>query len=156
MPDALWTRPQDPPPAFHFAVTFGEQAKDADGSFREVSGISTEFETETVVEGGENRYVLALPKSVKHQNLILKRGIAPLNSRLLTWCNAALEGGLNRPIFPKLVHVFLLDGAGQALRAWSFQNAYPVKLQVEAFNSTKNEVAVEQIELSYALSKREV
>ena len=155
-PTVLWTRPQDPPAAFYFTVTFGTQPQDADSSFREVSGIAPEMETEAVVEGGENRYVLALPKAVKHPKLVLKRGIAPNSSRLLMWCQAALEGGLNRPIFPKQIHLFLLDGLGRPLRAWSFDNAYPVKLEVEAFNSTKNEVALEKIELSYAFSTREV
>jgi len=155
-PNVLWPRPEDPPAAFYFTVTFGTQPPDADSSFREVSGIAPEMETESVVEGGENRYVLALPKAVKHPKLVLKRGIAPITSRLLTWCQAALEGGLNRPIFPKQIHLFLLDGLGCPLRVWSFNNAYPVKLEVEAFNSTKNEVALEKIELSYAFSTREV
>lgn len=155
-PEPLWVRAEDPPAAFHFAVTFGDQAKDADGAFREVSGIAPEMDTEQVIEGGENRYVLALPKGVKHPRLVLKRGIAPNSSRLLMWCLAVLEGGLARPVYPKMVHLFLLDGAGDPLRAWSFANAYPVKLEVEAFNSTKNEVAIEKIELSYAYSKREV
>jgi phage tail-like protein len=156
MPDVLWTRPEDPPAAFYFAVTFGTQPKDTDSSFREVSGIAPEMETESVVEGGENRYVLALPKAVKHPRLVLKRGIAHDRSRLLTWCRNALEGGLNGPIVPKQVNLFLLDGLGRPLRTWSFANAWPVKLEVEAFNATKNEVAVEKIELSYAFSKREV
>jgi phage tail-like protein len=156
MPEPLWTRPEDPPAAFYFTVTFGTNAQDADSSFREVSGIAPEMETEAVVEGGENRYVLALPKAVKHPRLVLKRGIAPNSSRLLMWCQAALEGGLNRPIFPKQIQLFLLDGAGSPLRVWSFANAYPVKMEIEPFNATKNEVAVEKIELSYAFSKREV
>ncbi len=145
-----------PPPAFHFAVSFGTQPADADGSFREVSGIGPEIETESVVEGGENRYVLALPKAVKHPRLVLKRGIAPNNSRLVLWCQSVFEGGLVKPVYPKLMHVFLLDGAGEALRAWSFENAWPVKWEIEPFNSTRNEVAMEKIELSYAYSKREV
>jgi phage tail-like protein len=145
-----------PPAAFHFAVTFGTQPKDADGSFREVSGIGPEIETEAVPEGGENRYVLALPKAMKHPRLVLKRGIAPNDSRLVLWCQAVLEGGLVKPIYPKLLHVFLLDGAGEALRVWSFANAWPVKWEVDAFNATRNEVAMEKIELAYAYSKREV
>lgn len=145
-----------PPAAFHFAVSFGTQPKDADGAFAEVSGLGPEFETETVVEGGENRFVHQLPKSVKHPRLVLKRGIAANDSRLVQWCQAVLEGGLARPIFPKLVHVFLLDAAGEACRAWSFDSAWPLKWEVEGFQSTKNQVALEKIELSYAFSKREV
>ena len=113
------------------------------------------METETVVEGGENRFVYQLPKAVKHPRLVLKRGVAPFNSRLVTWCRNVLEGGLSQPLVPKLVHVALLDESGQPLRLWSFENAYPVKWDVEPFNATKNEVALEKVELSYLFSKRE-
>lgn len=144
-----------PPVAFHFAVSFGTAARDADCSFREVSGIGPEIETETVVEGGENRYVYQLPKAAKHPRLVLKRGVARFESRLVTWCRNVLEGGLSQPVVPKLLHVALLGENGQPLRLWSFENAYPVKWEVEAFNSTKNEVALEKVELSYLFSKRE-
>ena len=145
-----------PPAAFHFAVSFGTAARDADCSFREVSGISSELETESVVEGGENRYVYQLPKAVKHQRLVLKRGVAPYTSRLVTWCRDVLEGGLGNPVTTKLLNVALLDASGQPLRAWSFDNAFPVKWEFEPFQSGKNEVALEKVELSYLFLKREV
>ncbi|RZI58244.1 MAG: phage tail protein [Rubrivivax sp.] len=143
-----------PPPAFHFAVTFGANAKDADGAFREVTGLGPEMETESVVEGGQNAFVHQLPKAVKHPKLVLSRGIATMESRLLLWCQSVLEGGLAQPIFPKQLHVFLLDEQGGPLRVWSVQNAYPVKWSVEAFQATRNEVAIERIELAYAGSSR--
>jgi len=40
------------------------------------------------------------------------------------------------------------------IRAWSFANAFPVKWDVESFNSTKNEVAIEKIVLNYTYSNR--
>ena len=83
-----------PPAAFHFAVAFGTQSQNIDASFREVSGIGPEMETEPLNEGGENRYVLQLPKAVKHPRLVLKRGIAPRNSPLVQWCQQTLEQGL--------------------------------------------------------------
>lgn len=150
MPGALYPQAT----AFHFCVTFGTSAADADASFLEVSGIGPEIETEALPEGGENRYTLQVPKAMKHPKLMLKRGIAPLDSRLVTWCQGALEGGWIKPIFPKQMHVFLLDPEGQALRAWSIENAWPVHWEVEAFNATRNELAFEKIELSYAGSKR--
>ncbi|MEX8518892.1 MAG: phage tail protein [Leptothrix sp. (in: b-proteobacteria)] len=151
--------PQDlayPPVAFHFAVSFGTASRDADCSFSEVSGISSEMETETVVEGGENRYVYQLPKAVKHQRLVLKRGVAPFSSRLVSWCRDVLEGGLTRPVTTKLMRVTLLDATGQPLRVWSFDGAFPVKWDVEPFQSTKSDVALEKVELSYLFAKREV
>ena len=106
-----------PPPAFHFAVTFGSNAKDADGAFREVSGLGLDMDVETVVEGGQNAFVHQLPKAVKHPRLVLSRGIATMESRLLLWCQAVLEGGLAQPIHPKQLHVFLLDEEGGPLRS---------------------------------------
>jgi phage tail-like protein len=143
-----------PPPAFHFAVTFGANAKDADGAFREVSGLGPEMEIETVIEGGQNAFVHQLPKAVKHSRLVLTRGIATLESRLLLWCQSILERGLERPIYPKQLHVFLLDEEGGPLRVWSVQNAYPVKWSAEAFQSMRNEVAIERIELAHTGSIR--
>lgn len=145
-----------PPVAFHFSVGFGIPLPDADCSFSEVSGISAEMDTETVVEGGENRFVYQLPKGIKHPHLVLKRGVGPITSRLVTWCRNVFEGGLAQPVQPKLMLVGLLDGAGLPLRVWSFANAWPVKWEVDAFSSTKNEVAIEKVELSYLYSKREV
>ena len=145
-----------PPVAFSFCVTFGTQPADGDAAFNEVGGIGPEFETEALPEGGENRYTLQVPKAVRYPKLTLKRGIAPLESRLVSWCKAALEGGLVKPIYPKMLHVFLLDEKGEALRAWSFQNAWPVRWEVGPFQATRNEVAMEKIELSYAYSVREV
>jgi phage tail-like protein len=145
-----------PPANFYFSVSFGQRAPGADAAFREVSGIGPEFELEALPEGGENRYTLQVPKGMKHPKLMLKRGIAPLDSRLVTWCKSVLEGGLGKQIVPQLMHVFLLDETGQALRAWSFANAWPVHWEIEGFNAMRGEVAVEKIELSYAYSTREV
>lgn len=143
-----------PPAAFHFTVTFGTETRDADCSFQEVSGIGAEMETESVVEGGENRFVHQLPKTVKHPRLMLKRGVAPFSSRLVTWCREVLEGDLSQPLKPRTLHVHLLDEKGEPLRGWSFENTYPVKWDVEPFQSNRNEVALEKIELAYLLSKR--
>lgn len=145
-----------PPAAFFFSVSIDTSTRDADCSFQEVSGIGAEMETETVVEGGENRFVYQLPKAVKHQRLVLKRGVAPFSSRLVTWCREVLEGDLARPLSPKTMHVNLLDEKGEPLRGWSFEHAYPVKWEVEPFQSNKNEVALEKIELTYLLSRRVV
>ncbi len=143
-----------PPPAFHFAVTFGASPKDTDGAFREVSGIGPEIETETVNEGGLNGFAHVLPKAIKHPRLVLKRGIALSDSRLVLWCQAVLDGGFVKPIYPKLVHVFLLDHAGDPLRCWSVENAWPVKWEIDGFQSTRNEVAMETIELACARTNR--
>lgn len=144
-----------PPPAFYFSVTFGSDSAEDDYSFQEVGGIGPEMDTESYQEGGENRFVYMLPKALKHPKLQLKRGIAPIDSPLVSWCKDVLEGGFSKPIVTKVVHVSLLNDEGNPLRRWSFSNAYPVNWSTESFNATKNDVAVEKIELSYDFATRE-
>lgn len=142
------------PSAFYFKVAFAATAGMSDTSFQDVSGIGSEIETEPYVEGGENRYVHQLPKSVKHPKLVLKRGIAKATSPLVIWCRSVFEGDFAAPIVPMPVMVYLMNENKVPIRAWSFANAYPVNWEVENFNSTKNEVAIEKIELSYNYSNR--
>ena len=142
-----------PPSAFHFKVNFSG-ARDEDTSFQEVSGIGSEIDFQETVEGGENRFVHRLPKGVKHPLLSLKRGIAGVNSPLVEWCIAVLEGDFLKPIETQQVKVYLLDETQSPLRGWSFANAYPVKWEIDSLNSTKNEVAIETIDLSYNYSNR--
>jgi len=144
------------PPAFYFKVAFAASAGMSDTSFQDVRGIGSEIETEPYVEGGENRYIHQLPKSVKHPRLVLKRGIASMTSPLVVWCRKTFEGDFAEPIKPMSVLVSLINENKVPVRVWSFSNAYPVNWEVENFNSTKNEVAIEKIELSYNASSREV
>ena len=138
--------------AFRFSV-YLEAAK-ADASFQEVSGIGEEIETELVREGGENRFAYHLPKAIKPSRLVLKRGVAPAKSSLVMWCRRTFETGLAWPLSPRLVKVSLLDAESQPLRSWSFSHAYPVKWSVDPFQSQKNEVAMETVELVYTALER--
>jgi len=138
-----------PLPAFYFKVVFAATAENDDISFQEVSGITSEMEMEELHEGGENRFSHQLPKALKHSRLVLKRGIAEMDSPLVRWCRDVLDGAFIKPIKPMTIEVRLMNEAGEPVRAWSFVNAFPVSWEVEGFNSTKNEIAIEKIELSY-------
>ncbi len=93
---------------------------------------------------------------MKYQRLALKRGITPADSKLAKWCRDTLEGGLAVALKPGDIEVHLLDGEGQTIRQWSFANAFPVHWAVDPFVSTRNELAVEKIELAYAWSQRKM
>lgn len=141
-----------PPPAFYFKVVIAGNVL-SDNSFQDISGITTELETEPLIEGG-NPYVTHLPKAIKHQNLVLKRGIADLRSPLVLWCRSVMEAYFAVPVVPMPVAVYLMNADRLPIRAWTFFNAFPVKWEVQPFSSTKNEIAIEQIELSYSYSSR--
>lgn len=143
-----------PPTAFYFKVVLGATLGMTDASFQEVSGIEAQLSTEEIVEGGENRYVHTLPTGIKSRSLVLKRGIAPISSPLVLWCRSVFELDFMVPIVAQPVGVYLMNVDRIPIRVWSFANAYPTKWEVESFGSTKNEVAIESITLSYNYSNR--
>lgn len=142
------------PVAFHFKVNIDGVSDNVDAAFQEVDGLSAEVEVESVVEGGENRFVHRLPKAVKHQNLKLKRGIAPDDGTLAKWCKSVLENDFSKPIEPKDILVALCDADGDPVRSWSIGNAFPVKWEVAGFDAMKNEIAMETVELAFNTLRR--
>lgn len=143
-----------PPSAFYFKVAFDVMRGVTDTSFQEVSGIDREMATVSLAEGGENRFVHQLPTEHKPGKLVLKRGIAGMESPLLQWCKSVLEGDFSAPIKPMVIHVYLMNELQVPIRGWAFTNTYPLKWTVEPFQSTKNEVAIETIELAYNMANR--
>jgi phage tail-like protein len=144
----------DQQPAFYFRVQFPDDPNITDTSFQDISGIATEIQTEAIEEGGLNSYTHIVPKSAKHGNLVLKRGIAGIDSKLVDWCKTTLEGDLGTLISPKTIQVALLNPAGQVAFMWQFNKAWPVKWSVDNFNSTKNEIVVESMEFAYSYAIR--
>ncbi|MEZ4859168.1 MAG: phage tail protein [Flavobacteriaceae bacterium] len=133
-----------PPVGFYFTLSFnGEEY-----GFQEVSGISSQMETNEIAQGGENRFVHQLPTI---QNLVLKRGMASQNSALHRWCQETLEGNMSNPIKTHTILVQLLDtGSGVIFKSWQFYNAYPVKWSVSPLLSNTNEVVIETLEMVYS------
>lgn len=140
-----------PLPAFHFNVVI--HGNNDECAFQEVSGIESQIETEEYREGGNN-VVYYLPKTMKHSNLIIKRGIANSRSALVQWCESIQKSQLSKPIETKIISVHLLNEKRSPCRTWVFYNAYPVKWKVDSFNSTKNDVAIEEIEFCYSRVNR--
>lgn len=136
-----------PPVGFHFKVEFdGFAHGDApDVRFQEVSGLNVSLETETFQEGGENRFSHRFPKPVTFQNLTLKRGML-IGSKLIQWFRNAIEGF---QFAPTRITVILLDEEHQALESWVFENAYPVKWNIDAFNAQEGKIVAETIEICY-------
>ena len=142
------------PRAFYFTVQFSSSLGNSDTSFKEVSGIKKTVTTEEYSEGGENAYVYKLPKKVTYSPLVLKRGIAELDSPLVKWCKSIMESTVMDSICCMPLWIYLMDENRHPIRGWSFINAFPIKWDVETFDSLKNEVAIESITLEYQYSSR--
>ncbi|MCH2233063.1 MAG: phage tail protein [Crocinitomicaceae bacterium] len=141
-----------PAVGFYFSLSFSGDISNAETSFKEVSGLTMEMDTESIEEGGVNDYTHIVPKRRKHQNLVLKRGYSA-NQELTTWCEDAIMGGLLEGVYPETLTVKLLNENGTPLKSWSFYNAWPVKWELSPFDSEKNEVVIESIEFAYSYFK---
>jgi len=151
LPPAVPVQPDSYPlPAFSFLVSFASSNLQQDCAFQEVSGIGSTVETEDVREGGENRYVLKLPKGVTHTPLELKRGIAAADSTLVQWCRVMMEGGLTELVRRVTLTVSLVDAALVPVRTWQFADVYPIKWEVEPFKADQSTLAIEKIVLNYS------
>ena len=138
-------------PGFRFRVSFldeGMKQEDAKPvAFSEVAGIGIELQTEDIMEGGGNNYVIRLPKPPKFRNLVLKRALsATPPPDLIPWARRAVEQFI---IETRTVIVELIDDQNVALKTWNFEKAYPVKLAITDLNASKNEAVIETIELAY-------
>lgn len=138
-----------PPSSFFFKVIFTLTGGTLDTSFQDVSGLSADISPEEVAEGGENRFSHRLPQRAKHGNLVLKRGIEQITSPLVIWCKSILESDFSSEFVTMPVMIYLMNEYQIPVRGWMATNAYPVKWEMGGFNSTKNEVAIETIELAY-------
>jgi phage tail-like protein len=152
--------PYYPPPGFYFRVTvlgagaLVAEATGVDASFREVSGITAEFDTEPVAEGGENRFVHRLPRPASYPPLVLRRGVVTRDSFFAEWVGQTVGSRLVLPIIPQHLLVTLLDAEGDPLVAWGFVNAWPLRWETDALDSMSNEVLTETMEFSYQYFER--
>lgn len=140
----------DLPVAFYFQVLM----QGTEFSFKEVSGLTTELETETISEGGNNDAVYVVPKNVKHGNLVLKRALKPFNRDDVKWLSSFFNGSISFPIVTISITVNLLRSDGTPVYSWNCHNAYPVKWETEPLDSEKNNVLIETLELTYTSIER--
>lgn len=130
----------NPLPRFFFRVEI--QGIDA-GFFRSVSGLAIETEVIEFREGGSD-VIHKLPGARKYPNLVLKRGFAG-NPALYDWynsftkANAARVDGTIVMLSPNLTEI----------ARWQFHNGFPVKWEGPEFDASKNEVAIETLEIAH-------
>ncbi|MEI9921433.1 MAG: phage tail protein [Bacteroidota bacterium] len=141
-----------PPVSFHFKVEFGFKEsfhgvppnKD-EIQFQSVSGLSVEFQTETIKEGGENRFEHELPVRTKFPTLVFKRGLVK-DSSLIKWCLNTFQSLEIRPVD---LEIKLLNEKHDPLLTWAVKQAWPKKWAVEDLNAMDSKVMVESLELRY-------
>lgn len=130
---------------FHFIAHFSISSETIDSRFQSISGLSVEYDFESVVEGGENRFIHELPLRTKYTPLTMKRAFAT-SSKLIDWCRDAFE---NRIFQPANIDIILLNEAHEPLKTWSVDWAIPKKWSVSDFHAEENSLVIETLELHY-------
>jgi len=132
--------------AFHFRVEFlGLDGMDIDTRFQSVSGLAVSIETDSIVEGGENRFKHLLPKGTTYTDLVLKRGLVN-SSKVIDWCRRTTE---TLQIEPININVSLLNEAHKPVMIWQIKHAWPKKWSVADFNAESSAIVIQTIEIGY-------
>lgn len=117
--------------------------------FSECSGLSTEIEMMSVVEGGQNGYVLQLPVRIKQAAaVVLRRGLA--TPELWQWFADVSSGAVSRRNFS----IVLLGREPTQPVRWDFIGGLPVKWSGPEFKAGDAAVAFETLELIHNGFKR--
>jgi phage tail-like protein len=133
---------------FHFSVGFRLGKETLDMRFQSVTGLDATLETESVKEGGENRYEHVIPVRRKYGPLTLKRGLlSPSESGLTAWFKKAFDDEQVIPL-PE-VDIILLNEEHQPLMYWTINNVWPRSWKIGELNAERGEVLIETLELNY-------
>ena len=132
---------------FHFSVDFGLEGSKDEIMFQSVSGLNVQLDTESIKEGGENRFEHVMPVRSKSSNLVLKRGLyRPKESVVTKWCQNAFD---NMVFKPTNLVVTLLNEKHEPLVLWKVIHAWPKNWKLGDLNAEKGEVLIETLELNY-------
>jgi phage tail-like protein len=133
---------------FLFRVEFRLGSEAFDMGFQSVTGLDSTIETESVKEGGENRFEHVLPVRRKFGPLTLKRGIlAPNESALTRWFKQAFDDEQVIPL--DTVQIKLMNEEHEPLMHWTINNVWPRSWKLGELNAERGEVLIETLELNY-------
>lgn len=134
---------------FHFSVEFSSIPGDSvDVRFQSVAGLDSTIDTETLKEGGENRFEHVIPTRRKYGPLTLKRGILkPGDSKVTSWLKKAFDDEIIDVI--PTVNIMLLGEDHKPVMKWTINNVWPRGWKVGELNAERGEVLIETLELNY-------
>jgi len=139
-------RRSDPYLAFNYKVEIEGIER---AGFSEVTGLQVEVEVHDYREGGVNEYIHKLAGPTRYpSNLILKGGIID-SEQLWKWHKEVRTAKKGERFKRQNVSIVLQDSAGEELRRWNFQGAYPVRWTGPELRAGTAEVAVETLELAH-------
>jgi phage tail-like protein len=137
----------DPYASFNFEIAIdgiSDDGKAVKGAFSEVTGLDLEVQPIDYRTGAEDIRVRKLPGLKKFPNLVLKRGVIG-DPALWNWILQSASGQVQRTSG----HISLLDESHQEVMRWNFQRAWAAKYSGPQLGASKNEVALETLEIAH-------
>lgn len=139
------TTRRDPLPVFAFLVQFDDVPNTIETYFKSVSGLRYETEIVPVKAGGANDTVFNLPGGTKWSPLVLKQGFTK-GSGLLAWRELWVADGAKKRSGGTIIQ---LDTALKEQAKWKWVRGWPSKWDISEFDATKNELAIETLEICH-------
>lgn len=119
-----------------------------EGIFREVTGLDSETEVveHRVTGKNGNLIVHKVPGALKWSNIVLRRGLTD-DQKLHQWRDKIEKGQIesNR----KNGSVTLYSPDQKVVCKYTFKNAWPCKFKGPVLDASKNEIAIEELELAH-------
>jgi phage tail-like protein len=132
----------DPYKSFSFLVEIDGVAS---AGFRSVSGLAAEAEVVEYREGADRlTSSRKLPGRVTYPNVTLRRGLTT-SRELWDWWQTVRDGTLQR----RTVLIVLLNDAREPVLRWRLREAWIVRIEYSELEASKNEIAIETIELAH-------
>jgi phage tail-like protein len=137
---------RDPLPVFCFYVSIPKLTTDNDKAFfKSVSGLRYETEIVPVRAGGVNDTTFNLVGATKWSPLVLKQGFTNA-SKLLEWRQGWIDGTEMTRVDGSIIQ---LDTAMKPMAQWDFVRGWPSKWEMGEFDASKNELAIESLEIAH-------
>jgi phage tail-like protein len=107
--------------------------------FKSVSGLKSETEVVDYSEGGVNEFTRKFQGVTKWPNLVLKQGFTG-DLTLFYWKQSLVRTNGS---------IFILGPNLQKVAEWRFKRGWPVKWEGPDLDASKNELAIETIEIAH-------
>jgi phage tail-like protein len=120
----------------------------AQAYFKSIKGLTSESEVIDYKEGGHNTGVRRLPGPAKWPNLVLQQGFTGPPWKLLDWRKKWMAD--NREKLKRLDGIIYALGPDmKPIWQCTFTRGWPIKWVGPEFDSAKNELAIETLEIAH-------
>jgi len=126
-----------------------------EGFFREVSGLDSETEVieHRVTGKGGNLIVHKIPGALKWPNIVLRRGVSD-DRKLHDWRKQIEDGLIESNRKNGTITCYAPDG--KEIAKYTFKKGWPCKWKGPGLDATKNELAIEELEIAHEGLERQL